>query len=120
MAVPKHHSYQSTTHLRDMRAALLRFTFGACFYYFLLSTLRATDDESIGWTLVAMEAASLICLYRGAVSFFRRRWVPIPPMNRLPCLAHLQLNTSVLHSTGRGRWRCWARRRTSCSSTLTS
>lgn len=56
-----------------MHAALLRFTFGACFYYFLLSTLRAVDDESIGWTLVAMEAASLICLYRGAASFFRRR-----------------------------------------------
>ncbi len=54
---------------------MLRFVFGACFYYFFLSTLKSVDDESIGWTLVAMEAASLVCLYRGAVSIFRRRCV---------------------------------------------
>jgi hypothetical protein len=54
---------------------MLRFIFGACFYYFLLSTLKSVDDESIGWTLVAMEVALLICLYRGAASFFRRRCV---------------------------------------------
>lgn len=52
---------------------MLRFVFGACFYYFLLGTLKSCDDETMGWVLVAMEAALLICLYRGAASIFRRR-----------------------------------------------
>ena len=55
--------------------AVLRFVFGACFYYFLLGTLKSCDDETMGWVLVAMEAALVICLYRGAVSIFRRRCV---------------------------------------------
>lgn len=65
-----------TTHItpsRTLLTAVLRFVFGACFYYFLLGTLKCCDDETMGWVLVAMEVALLICLYRGAVSIFRRR-----------------------------------------------
>lgn len=53
--------------------ALLKITFGVCFWFFFLSSLKNVEDETIQWTLVVMEVAALMCLYKGGLSLLTRR-----------------------------------------------
>jgi len=53
--------------------AVLKITFGVCFWFFFLSSLKNVEEEAIQWTLLAMEVAALICLYKGGLSLLTRR-----------------------------------------------
>ena len=53
--------------------AVLKITFGVCFWFFFLSTLKNVEEEAIQWTLVAMEVAALMCLYKSGRSLLTRR-----------------------------------------------
>jgi hypothetical protein len=53
--------------------ALLKITFGVCFWFFFLSSLKSVEGETMQWTLLAMEVAALMCLYKGGLSLLTRR-----------------------------------------------
>jgi len=53
--------------------ALLKITFGVCFWFFFLSSLKNVEEEAIQWTLFAMEVAALMCLYKGGLGLLTRR-----------------------------------------------
>lgn len=53
--------------------ALVKLCFGGCFLFFFLSTLQQLEDTPVQWTLLVMELAALVALYKGLSSILEKR-----------------------------------------------